>query len=222
MAITDWPQAERPRDKLLSKGPGTLSDAELLAIILRTGYRGVTSVQLARDLLAQSGGLRALLDSVQNGTHSNLSAQKNAELKACLELSKRYLHCQLQRGNLLQNARQTGDYLMAALRSYRHEVFACLFLDNAHRLIALEEIAHGTIDSAQVNLRAIVERSLALNASALIAAHNHPSGNRTASAADRELTKRLQQALALIDVRVIDHFIVGDGRPTSFAEHGWL
>lgn len=224
MPITDWPAAERPREKLLQRGAGALSDAELLAIFLRTGIPGRTAVDLARDILAHFGGLRGLLGAGQRAfcARPGLGAAKYAQLQAALELARRHLDATLARGDALTDPAATRRYLAARLRDHPHEVFACLFLDNRHRVIEYEELFRGTIDGASVHPREIVRRTLLHNAAALILAHNHPSGVAEPSPADRAITQRIKEALALIDVRVLDHIIVGDGRTLSFAEQGML
>lgn len=222
MAITDWPQQERPREKLLARGPGALSDAELLAIFLRTGVRGKTAVDLARDLLQQFGSLRGLLESERDALYATagLGPAKYTQLQAILEMTRRYLGAQIERGDVLGHPDATRDYLCAHLRAYRHEVFGCLFLDQRHRVIAFDELFHGTIDSASVHPREVVKQALARNAAAVILAHNHPSGVAEPSPADHHITQRLKAALALVDIRLLDHFIVGDGRAVSLAERG--
>ncbi len=224
MPISDWPEAERPREKLLSRGPAALSDAELLAIFLRTGVQGQTAVELARGLIAEHGSLRGLLQADRRRfcATRGLGAAKYAQLQAVLELACRHLQEGLMRSDVLQDPHTTGRYLMARLRDYPHEVFACLFLDTRHRVICYEELFHGTIDGASVHPREVVRRALQHNAAALIFAHNHPSGIAEPSDADRRITTRLRDALGLIDVRVLDHFVIGDGEPVSFAERGLL
>ena len=222
--IRDWPAAERPREKLLRRGPGMLSDAELLAIFLRTGLRGKTAVDLARELLAAFGSLRALLDADRTAfcAHAGLGDAKFAQLQAILEMARRHLQEQLSREDSLENPDTTRRFLTARLRHLPHEVFACLFLDNRHRVIAFEELFRGTIDGASVHPREVVRRVLHFNAAAVILAHNHPSGVPEPSRADVQLTRRLVDALALVDVRVLDHFIVGEGSGVSFAERGLI
>lgn len=224
MAITDWPNPERPREKLLMRGPQALSDAELLAIFLRTGVTGKTAVDLARELLTEFGSLRHLLSASEKRfcRAPGLGQAKYAQLQAVLEIGRRYLHESLARGDALENPQQTREYLTAQLRGHPHEVFACLFLDNRHRVLSFDEMFQGTIDGATIHPREIVRRALAHNAAAVIFAHNHPSGVPEPSESDKDITRRLQAALALIDVRVLDHFIVGDARATSFAERGLL
>ncbi len=224
MPISAWPAAERPREKLLSRGPETLSDAELLALFLRTGTRGRSAVDLARDLLQVHGGLRPLLDAEVTAmcATSGLGPAKAVLLKAALELGRRYLDAGLRRGNVLAGVADTRRLLSARLRHHPHEVFAALFLDNRHRLIAYEELFRGSVAGASVHPREVVRRCLHHNAAAVIFAHNHPSGVAEPSRADREITERLKDALALVDVRLLDHFVVGDGEPVSFAERGLL
>lgn len=224
MSITDWPEGERPREKLLQRGPQALSDAELLAIFLRTGVRGKSAVDLARELLAEFGSLRALLESDAERCQQTLGLgpAKFAQLQAILELARRHIEESLRREDALTSPDLTRNYLVCRLRGYAHEVFACLFLDNQHRVIAYEELFRGTIDGASVYPREVVKKSLALNSAAVIFAHNHPSGVAEPSEADKHITQRLRQALSLIDVRVLDHFIIGEGLAYSFAEHGLL
>lgn len=224
MPIKDWPQAERPREKLLSKGPVALSDAELLAIFLRTGVNGKTAVDLARDLLLRYQGLRTLLelDLQELSRNPGIGTTKYTQFQAALELGRRYLESSLQRDVALTSPADTRNYLKARLRAYPHEVFACLFLDNRHRVICFEELFTGTIDGASVHPREVVRRALYHNAAALIFAHNHPSGVAEPSHSDRQITQRLKDALGLIDVRVLDHLVVGDADVVSFAERGLL
>ncbi len=224
MAISDWPQEERPREKLLSRGAGALSDAELLAIFLRTGVAGKTAVDLARELLSAFGGLRELLAAGEKQfcQAHGLGPAKYVQLQAVLEMARRHLYETLKRSDALENPQQTREFLSARLRGYTHEVFACLFLDNRHRVLSFDEMFQGTVDGASVHPREVVKRALSHNAAAVIFAHNHPSGVAEPSEADTRLTRRLRDALALVDVRVLDHFIVGDGPPTSFAELGLL
>ncbi|MEA2078971.1 MAG: DNA repair protein RadC [Pseudomonadota bacterium] len=224
MAINDWPEAERPREKLLSLGPQALSDAELLAIFLRTGIAGCNAVELARSLVREYGGLRKLLQADRNRfcATKGLGNAKYAQLQAVLELARRHLAENLERGDALKNPAETRRYLTARLRDYPYEVFACLFLDTRHRVISYEELFRGTIDGASVHPREVVRRALQHNAAAVILAHNHPSGVAEPSDADRRITTRLKDALALIDIRVLDHVVIGDQLATSFAERGWI
>jgi len=222
MAIKDWPADERPREKLLHLGPQALSDAELLAIFLRTGVKGLSAVELARTLLTNFGSLRTLLEAnqAQFCSEHGLGPAKFVQLQAVLEMSRRHLESTLTRGNALTDAESTKQYLQQRLRSYQHEVFACLFLDNKHRMIAFEELFRGTIDSANVYPREVVKQALFHNAAAVIFAHNHPSGVAEPSQADYSITERLKTALATVDIRVLDHIVVGDGEVVSFAENG--
>jgi len=224
MSIKDWPAQERPREKLLEQGAQALTDAELLAIFLRTGVAGKSAVDLARQLLGEFGSLRALLeaDLTAFSAHLGLGPAKFSQLQAVLEMGRRHLAEGLRRDSALESPQQVRDYLKARLRHEPHEVFACLFLDTRHRVLAFEALFHGTIDGASVYPRQVVKRALAHNAAAIILTHNHPSGVAEPSQADRLLTKRLKEALALVDVRVLDHFIVGEGEPISMAEYGWL
>lgn len=224
MSIRLWPEAERPREKLLANGAATLSDAELLAIFLRTGVRGCSAVELARRLLGEFGGLRQLLEaSLDEFTaHQGLGPAKYAQLQAVLEMGRRHLEATIRRDSALESPQAVRDYLKAKLRHEPHEIFACLFLDTKHRVLAFEPLFYGTIDGASVYPRQVVKRALAHNAAALILTHNHPSGVAEPSQADKQLTERLKEALALIDVRILDHFIVGDGEPLSMVEHGWM
>jgi DNA repair protein RadC len=224
MAISEWPAAERPREKLLLKGPDVLSDAELLAIFLRTGVAGKSAVDLARELLGRFGGLRALMAAEQGDfcAAPGLGAAKYAQLKAVLEMARRHLGESLRRGAALSSSLDTRRYLEASLRDRQHEVFCCLFLDNRHRVLAFEELFRGTLNGATVYPREVVKRALALNAAAVIFVHNHPSGVAEPSQADRLLTTRLTEALALVEVRVLDHLVVGDGETVSFNDRGWL
>ena len=224
MAITDWPTEERPREKLLQRGPQSLSDAELLAIFLRTGVKGKTAVDLARDLLGHFDGLRSLLGATEQEfcQGQGLGQAKYTQLQAVLEMGRRHLREELSRGDAFSNPAAVRDYLAAQLRDYKSEVFACLFLDNRHRVIRFEEMFNGTIDGASVHPREVVKAALHYNAAAVIFAHNHPSGVAEPSRSDLSLTTRLKDALALVDIRVLDHFVVGDGIVYSFAENGQL
>jgi DNA repair protein RadC len=224
MSIADWPEAERPREKLLNLGASALSDAELLAIFLRIGCAGKSAVDLARELLLQYGGLRPLLEASQNEfcRGLGLGSAKYAQLQAVLEMARRHLAASLKAGDVLSSPAQVRQYLSAQLRHQPREVFAVLFLDNQHRLIAYDELFFGTIDGASVYPREVVKKALARNAAAVILAHNHPSGVAEPSQADKRITERLQAALELVDVRVLDHMVVGDGEVVSFAERGFI
>ncbi len=224
MAISDWPEGERPREKLLSQGAAALSDAELLAIFLRTGVAGKSAVDLSRDLLHRFEGVRALLnaDEVTFCQAQGLGRAKYALLQAVIELARRHLAESLKRDSALTSVAETRAFVSAQLRDRPREVFAVLFLDNQHRMIAFEEMFQGTIDSASVYPREIIKRALSLNAAAIILAHNHPSGVAEPSLADQRITERINEASQLVSIRLLDHFVVGDGPPVSFAERGWL
>ncbi len=224
MSIRDWPAQERPREKLLLKGADALTDAELLAIFLRTGTRGKSALDLARQLLVEYGSLKALLeaDQVQFCQGNGLGVAKYAQLQAVMQMAKRHFEEILHRGNALTSPETTRAYLSAQIRGYSYEVFACLFLDNQHRILQFEELFRGTIDGASVYPREVAKKALQYNAAAVIFAHNHPSGISEPSQADKQITLKLKQALLLFDIRVLDHFIIGDGAPFSFAEHGLL
>lgn len=224
MSIRDWPAAERPREKLLEQGAASLSDAELLAIFLRTGVAGKSAVDLARHLLHQFGSLRGLIeaDALTFSRQLGLGPAKYAQLQAVVEMARRHLAERLRRDSVLDNPLVVRDYLKSMLRHEPHEVFGCLFLDTKHRVLAFESLFQGSIDSTSVYPRQVVKRALAHNAAAVILCHNHPSGISEPSQADRVVTRRLKEALDLIDVRVLDHFIVGDGDPLSMAEYGWM
>ncbi|MDR1163311.1 MAG: DNA repair protein RadC [Candidatus Accumulibacter sp.] len=225
MPISDWPKTERPRERLLAQGASALSDAELLAIFLRVGVKGKSAVDLARELLASFGSLGALFSA----RLSDLSAvpgvgpAKYAQLQAVFEMTKRSLTEEMKLRNAFSSPTMVRDYLRLHLAGLAHEVFFALWLDAQNRLIHAEELFKGTLTHTSVYPREVVKKALAHNAAAIIFAHNHPSGVSDASDADRELTKRLKKALALIDVKVLDHFIVGaQSAPVSFAENGWL
>lgn len=224
MPITDWPEQERPREKLLSQGANILSNAELLAIFLRTGTRGKTAIDLGRELLQQFGSLRHIVaaDQASFCQHLGLGVAKYAQIQAALEIARRYLQETLQQGDVMANPKDTHHYLSIRLRNYEHEVFACLFLDNAHRVLHYDELFHGTINSATIHPREVVKRALGYNAAAVIFAHNHPSGTVNPSEADKYITLQLKQALNLVDIRVLDHIIIGAGATLSFAEQGLL
>ena len=224
MSIRDWPASDRPREKLLEQGPSALTDAELLAIFLRTGVQGLSAVDLARQLLSDFGGLRPLLEADQPSfcQHLGLGTAKYAQLQAVLEMGRRHLAASLKHRPAMENARTVGDYLKSQLRHGPHEVFACLFLDNKHRVLTFEILFNGTINSASVHPRQVVKRALAHNAAAVILSHNHPSGVAEPSQADIQITRRLCDALSLVDVRVLDHFVIGDGEPLSMAQRGLM
>jgi DNA repair protein RadC len=222
--IRDWPASERPREKLLARGAGVLSDAELLALFLGSGLRGQDAVATARTLLTVHGPLRALLERTpaQLADLPGLGPARACQLAAALELCGRYLAAGLERGEALTDPHAAGRYFAQRLRGFPHEVFAALFLDSRHRALAFEELFRGTIDGAEVHPREVVRRALAHNAAAVIVGHNHPSGSAEPSAADRAVTARLKQSLGLVDIRLLDHFVVGDGAPVSLAARGWV
>ena len=219
MGISDWPVAERPRERLLAQGPEALSDAEVLAVLLRTGVRGKSAVDLARDLLKQCGGLSGLLDV--RGI-KGLGGAKRAQLAAALEIARRSLREPLQSSSALTSPGAVRDYLRLRLRDLAQEVFLCLWLDAQHRVVKVEECFRGTLTQTSVYPREIVKAALAANAAAVIFAHNHPSGVAQPSKADELLTRELKDALALIEVKVLDHFIVAGHQALSFAERGLL
>ncbi|WP_087023497.1 RadC family protein [Thaumasiovibrio subtropicus] len=224
MSIKLMPTASRPREKLLERGATALSDAELLAIFLRTGISGMNAIELADYLLQQFGSLRALLkaDKTAFCEHKGLGPAKFALLQAMLEMQQRYLSEVIEKEDALTSPEHTRRYLASMLRDKPRENFMVLFLDNQHRVVASEVMFEGTIDAASVYPREVVKRSLELNAAALILAHNHPSGVAEPSQADRRITRRLVEALSLVDIRVLDHFVVGDGDIISFSERGWV
>lgn len=225
MAITDWPAADRPREKLLAQGAGTLTDAELLAIFLRVGVRGKSAVDLARDLLARFGSLTRLFatEAPQFAAVPGMGEAKYAQLQAVLELARRALGEEVAERPLFTSPRAVADYLRLTLAREPREVFLALWLDARHRLIASEPLFHGTLTQTAVYPREVVKRALAHNAAAVIVAHNHPSGAAEPSAADESLTRALRDALALVDVRLLDHFIVPSvGAPRSLAERGLI
>ncbi len=224
MGITDWPAAERPRERLLAQGPQALADAELLAICLRTGIAGKSAVELARDLLNQFGSVRVLLASSARelAAHRGLGNAKSAQLLASVELARRSLREELEAGDALASPQAVRDYLRLILARSDREVFVALMLDAQHRVTATEELFHGTLTQTSVYPREVVKCALRHNAAALIFAHNHPSGVAEPSHADELLTRSLKSALALVDVQVLDHFIVAGGRTLSFAERGLL
>jgi DNA repair protein RadC len=223
LAIRDWPRTERPREKLLDRGPGVLSDAELLALLIGSGTRGCSAVELARGLLSDFGSLRSLLLAERaRWTRKGLGPARYAAVQAAVELARRHLQEELRSGQPLTTPQAAFRFLQAQLGDRPYEVFCCLYLDNRHRLIAFEELFRGTVDCAQVHPREVVRQALLHNASALILAHNHPSGGLEPSPADEAITRRLKAGLSLMDMRVVDHVIVGGSRCYSFAEHGLL
>lgn len=224
VVIKHWPEQERPREKLLSQGAEHLSDAELLAIFLRTGIRGKTAIDLARDMLSHFGTLRGLLNAEHNEfcQLKGLGTAKYVQLQAVLEMSSRVLEESLKQTESFNSPQQTKRFLQHKLREQPREVFACLFLDNQNKVIEFECLFWGTINAAAIYPREVVRRSLELGAAAIIFAHNHPSGITEPSLADKEITQRLIHALSYVDIRVLDHMIVGEGEVLSFAERGLL
>lgn len=224
MKITDWPLDERPREKLLKLGPTALSDAELLAIFLRTGIQGCSAVDLARNLLTTFGSLRGLLGASQNEfcQVKGLGQAKFVQLQASIEMSQRYLAEKMDKIDALNSVEQTQAFLLSRLRDQKQEVFAMLLLDSQHRLIKYRPMFYGTIDSASVYPRVLVKQALDDNAAAVILAHNHPSGVAEPSQADQHITRRIIDAMALVDIRVLDHFVIGDGVAVSFAQRGLI
>jgi DNA repair protein RadC len=224
MAITDWPLHERPRERLLALGAASLADAELLAILLRTGIKGKSAVDLARQLLGRFGSVSALLEagSASLAETPGLGNAKLAQLQAALELVRRALSEELSSRDALSSPRAVRDYLRLVLAGREQEVFVVLLLDAQHRVIASEELFHGTLTQTSVYPREVVKCALKHNAAAVIFAHNHPSGVAEPSHADEILTRSLKAALALVDIQVLDHFIVAGSRTMSFAERGLL
>jgi DNA repair protein RadC len=223
-SISSWPRSERPRERLIERGAQSLSDAELLAVVLGTGTAGANALDLARHLLQQFGSLRRLLVAEAQSLleQRGLGPARYATLMAALELARRHYREALSAGPAMTAPAATRQFLTAQLRDRPYEVFCCLHLDNRHRLIHFEEVFRGTIDGASVHPREVVRQALQYNAAALIFAHNHPSGVAEASQADELITHRLRDALALVDIRVLDHLIVGDNSCLSFAERGLL
>lgn len=224
MAITDWPEGERPREKLLQRGPAALSDAELLAIFLRTGVVGRSAVDLARELLKRFGSLTRLFAAreAEFCEIHGLGQAKYVQLQAVVEMARRALHEEMRSGDALNSPRAVREYLQLLLAGRQQEVFVALFLDAQHRVIATEELFLGTLTQTSVYPREVVKRALHFNAAAVIFAHNHPSGVAEPSQSDRMLTDALKQALGMVDVRVLDHFVVAGAGCLSFAEKGWL
>jgi DNA repair protein RadC len=221
MAITDWPLAERPRERLLAQGAGVLSDAELLAVILRTGLRGKSAVELGRELLSRFNGIAGLFAADLTGV-KGLGPAKRAQFEAAIELARRCLKNEIRSASALTSPGAVRDYLRLAIAERQHEVFVCLWLDAQHRVITCEELFRGTLTQTSVYPREIVKAGLKANAAAVIFAHNHPSGVAQPSQADELLTRNLKEALALVEVKVLDHFIVAGSQAISFAERGLL
>jgi DNA repair protein RadC len=224
LGIADWPPQERPRERLLAQGAGGLSDAELVALCLRSGIRGKSAVDLGRELIADFGGIAGLLAAQVPTLRKvpGLGPAKAAQLAATLELARRALRQELKSGSALTSPGAVRDYLRLSLGGRAHEVFVCVFLDAQHRVIADEELFRGTLTQTSVYPREVVKAALAANAAAVIFAHNHPSGVAQPSQADELLTRQLKEALSLVEVRVLDHFIVAGSQALSFAERGLL
>lgn len=224
MGINHWPEDERPREKLLTKGPASLSDAELLAIFLRTGVQGRSAVDLARDLLTRFRRLADLFHASQENfcQMPGMGPAKYAQLQAVLEMARRALREDMEKRDVLKSPQAVRDYLRLALGGREYEVFAAVYLDAQNHVIAIEELFRGTLTQTSVYPREVVKRALHYNAASLILAHNHPSGLTEPSHADVVLTQRLKASLDLVDIRVLDHFVVGGGDAASFAEKGLL
>jgi DNA repair protein RadC len=224
MPITDWPLNERPREKLMAHGAGALSDAELLALFLRTGIEGKTAVDLAREMIQTFGSLNNLFAAnlLEFCKIKGLGEAKFAQLQAVLEMARRALHEELAAQVVLNQPRKVKEYLRLLVGQKTHEVFVCLFLDSQHALIASEQTSRGTIDHTPVYPREIAKAALARNASGVILAHNHLSQNAEPSASDKQLTDALQRALSLFEIRIIDHIVIAQGCEFSFKEHGLL
>ena len=224
MLLKDLPQDARPREKLLARGPGALSDAELLALLLRTGLPGKNALQMGQELMDTFGGVAGLLNTPAEDLKKirGLGPAKRAEIVAVLELARRALDSQLKEKTVFHDPKAIRDYLQLQLGARQHEIFAVLFLDAAHRLIVLEEMFRGTLTQTSVYPREVVVRALTLNAASVVLAHNHPSGAAQASRADEAITQTLKASLALIDVRVLDHFIVTATSSVSMAELGLI
>ena len=224
MGINDWPVDDRPRERLIDKGAESLSDAELVAILLRTGVKGRSALDLARDLLARFGSVSALFaaDVQSLCATAGLGKAKYAQLAAVMEMARRALRETMSRGSALSSPRTVRDYLRLKLQERPYEVFVGVFLDAQNRVLAVEELFRGTLTQTSVYPREVVKRALHHNAAALIFAHNHPSGVAEPSRSDEALTQALKQALALVDVKVLDHFVIGSGAAMSFAERGLL
>ena len=224
LPIKDWPEAERPREKLLNNGAGALSDAELLAIFIRTGLPGKTALDMARDALSEAGNLRSLLNKPVNELceSKGFGEAKYVQFQAALELGRRYLMEKLERGSVMNSPQASRDYLTMQLRDKPYESFFVMFLDSKHSVIHCQELFRGTIDNASVPVREVVKEALKHNAAAMIVAHNHPSGVAEPSMADHSLTKALYSALNLVGIKLLDHFVVGESEVISFAELGQL
>ena len=224
MLLKDLPQDARPREKLIARGPGALSDAELLALLLRTGLPGKNALQMGQELVDTFGGLGGLLHTSADALKKikGLGPAKRAEIVAVLELARRALTSQLKEKPMFASPQAIRNYLQLQLGGRDHEIFAVMFLDTTHRLIVLEEMFRGTLSQTSVYPREVVVRALALNAASVVLAHNHPSGVAQPSRADESITQTLKAALALVDVRVLDHFIVTATEAVSMSELGLM
>ncbi|MFZ6772782.1 RadC family protein [Undibacterium sp. SXout7W] len=224
MAINDWPEDQRPRERLIKFGANALSDAELLAVFLRTGVAGKSAVDLGRDMITEFGSLSKLFSAsvTEFSAMHGLGTAKFAQLQAVLELAKRAISEELQNSSSLSSPQAVKNYLQLLIGHKSYESFAVLYLDVKNRLISSQELFRGTLDHASVYPREVLKSALQHNAASIILAHNHPSGSSEPSSADIQLTKTLKQALALIDIRVLDHFIIANPHVYSFAEHGMI
>ncbi len=224
MPIIDWPEAERPREKLLQRGADALTDAELLAIFLRTGTKGLSAIDLAYKILDEFSSLRNLFNaSLEDFSKiKGVGPAKYVQLQAVLEMSSRHLKETIEKQSAITSPHDTRQFLKSQLRDHSYEVFAAIFLDNRHQVIKFEELFRGTIDGASVYPREVVKKALEYNAAAMIVAHNHPSGIAEPSHADEQITQRLNKALALVDIRLLDHLVIGEGEVISLAERGIL
>jgi len=223
-SLLTWPDNEKPREKLINKGPQSLSDSELLAIFLRTGTQGKNVIELSQEIILHFGSLKSLFSASEEEFCfiKGLGRAKYVQLQACLEMSQRHLAEQMTLQDVMENPEQVKQYVQARLMSKPNEVFAAIFLDNQHRVIAFEELFFGTINASSVHPRIVLQRCLALNAAAIIITHNHPSGVSEPSLSDIDITKTLKTALNLIDVRLLDHLVVASHQVTSLAERGQI
>ena len=224
LRISDWPAEERPRERLAQHGAAGLSDAEILALLLGRGASGITAVALARQLVKRFGGIRGTLNASARDLCSmqGIGPAKASVLIAARECGRRYLSERLRPGTTIGSPADSREFLLGNLRDRPHEVFCCLFLDNRHRVLAFDELFRGTIDAAAVYPREIVKQALARNAAAVILAHNHPSGVAEPSQSDQLITRRIRDALELVDIRLLDHFVIGDNNCVSLASRGLL
>ena len=222
--LQSWPLSERPREKLLQKGASSLSDSELLAIFLRTGTQGKNVMELAREIIIHFGSLKSLFSATEKEfcQIKGLGKAKYVQLQACLEMSQRHIEEEISKQDAMQNPNQVKRYVQSRLMDKPNEVFAAIFLDNQHHVLAFEELFFGTINSSSVHPRVVIQRSLFHNAAAVIVAHNHPSGVSEPSISDIDITKTLKTALAMVDVRLLDHLVVASHQVTSLAERGQI